>query len=309
MTEMTSEPNPPVVGIDWGTTNRRTYVLGPEGELVHHHSDELGILAVAGNFEKALADLLTKIELDHADVIMSGMIGSRNGWRQVPYLSTEQPISALPDAMVDIDTKLPNVRCRIVPGYQFIDPYGIPDVMRGEETQVFGALSLYAPSGWFVLPGTHSKWVRIEQGRISEIMTFMTGELFALLSRHGTLAALMEERQAWAPSAFEAGLSSARHDNFTHTAFGCRALVVTDTMPASHASSYLSGLLVGSELHQIRKGSIDQTEFSIQVIGSATLEERYMEALRFFGMSARVWQPDEVYVAALRTLAGFTIQQ
>lgn len=306
MTEMRSAPGTPLLGIDWGTTNRRAYILGPEGDLVRHHTDESGILAVAGNFEKALSDLLSRMELDRADVIMSGMVGSRNGWRQVPYLSTDQPISQLPDAMVEIDTALPNVRCRIVPGYQFTDRYGTPDVMRGEETQVLGALSLCASSGWFVLPGTHSKWVRIEQGRITEIMTFMTGELFALLSRHGTLAALMAERQSPVPAAFEAGMTASRHGSFTHTAFGCRALVVTDTMPAAHASSYLSGLLIGSELHQIRERSADQTRFSVQVIGSATLEQRYVEALNFFGMSAQVWQPDDVYVAALRTLAGFT---
>jgi 2-dehydro-3-deoxygalactonokinase len=309
MTEMTPFPDTPLLGIDWGTTNRRAYSLNPRGDLIRQHTDAVGILAAAGNFEKSLSDLLALMELERADVIMSGMVGSRNGWVEAPYLSTDRAISQLPDAMVEIDTALPNIRCRIVPGYQFTDRYGIPDVMRGEETQVLGALSLHASNGWFVLPGTHSKWVRVEQGRITEILTFMTGELFALLSHHGTLAALMEQEQSAVPAAFEAGMTAARHGSFTHTAFACRALVVTDTMPAAQASSYLSGLLIGSELHQIRKRTADQAGLSIQVIGSTTLGERYTEALHFFGMTAKVWQPDAVYVAALRTLAGFNIRK
>ncbi len=129
-----TETDTPVLGIDWGTTNRRAYLLDRNGDLVRQHTDELGILAVAGNFEYALKDLLERLDLQRADVIMSGMVGSRNGWQQVPYLSVEQPISGLSDAMVEIDTSIPDVRCRIVPGYQYTDAHGNPDVMRGEET-------------------------------------------------------------------------------------------------------------------------------------------------------------------------------
>src|ERR1700716_4747574 len=99
-----TEPGAPLLGIDWGTTNRRAYVLDGHGKLVRQYSDEFGILAVAGNFEHALADLLKRLELERADVVMSGMVGSRNGWRQVPYLSVNQSISALADAMVEVNT-------------------------------------------------------------------------------------------------------------------------------------------------------------------------------------------------------------
>ncbi|MDB5761766.1 MAG: hypothetical protein JWQ21_761, partial [Herminiimonas sp.] len=232
-----------------------------------------------------------------------------NGWREVPYLPVDRPITALPDALVEIDAALPEVRCRIVPGYRFDDPHGTPDVMRGEETQVLGALSSGASGGWFLLPGTHSKWVRIENGAASEIITFMTGELFALLSHHGTLANLMKEQQHEVAAAFEAGLKAARQSGFTHAAFGCRALVVTDTMPAAHASSYLSGLLIGTELQDIRQRTGDETRLPVQIIGSPALAARYADALEFFGMSGRIWPPDDVYVAALRTLAGVEIME
>jgi 2-dehydro-3-deoxygalactonokinase len=304
MSESINRSSVPVLGIDWGTSNRRAYLLDERGNLVRQHNDEAGILAVAGDFEKALADLLARLELEQgANVVMSGMVGSRNGWQQVPYLPIDQPISRLPEAMVEIETRLPGVRCRIVPGYRSAGMHGIPDVMRGEETQVFGALALSAASGWFLLPGTHSKWVRIENGKIAEFMTFMTGELFALLSDHGTLANLMQEQPS-VPQAFKAGMKAATQGGFTRMAFSCRALVVTDTMPAMHASSYLSGLLIGTELAEIRQKASGQIESPVQIVGSPTLVARYIEALEFFGMSAQVWPPDDVYVAALRALAG-----
>lgn len=299
-----TEPTTPLLGIDWGSSNRRAYVLDADGKLLHRHEDDAGILHVAGDFEASLQNLLHMLGLQRADIVMSGMVGSRNGWREAPYLSVEQPISSLHDALMEVETALPGVRCRLVPGYRYIDPHGTPDVMRGEETQVLGALTLSAAGhGWFLLPGTHSKWVRIEDGEIAEFLTFMTGELYALLSQHGTLSKAMTQQQS-VPSAFEAGLHAARHGEFTHMAFCCRALVVTDMMPAAHASSYLSGLLIGTELHNIlqRAGNSVGGDAPVQVIGSPALAARYLGALEMLGIGARAWQPDEVYVAALRAL-------
>jgi 2-dehydro-3-deoxygalactonokinase len=298
-----TEPTMPLLGIDWGTSNRRAYVLDAQRKLVRRHEDECGILHVAGGFEASLKDLLQRLELDRADVLMSGMVGSRNGWREAPYLSVDQPLSGLADALTEVPTAIPDVRCRIVPGYRYVDAHGIPDVMRGEETQVYGALQLGAANGWFLLPGTHSKWVRVESGRIIEFLTFMTGELFALLSQHGTLAKIMKEQNS-APAAFEAGLAAARHGEFTHMAFCCRALVVTDMMPAEHAASYLSGLLIGTELHDILQRAGDQMRSPVQIVGSPSLAARYLNALETLGVAACLWQPDEVYLAALRGLAN-----
>lgn len=293
----------PLLGIDWGTTNRRAYLIDEEGRLLRKQSDEFGILAVGGDFEASLARLLNEFELDHADVIMSGMVGSRNGWQQTPYLGIEQALSRLPHAMVELKTSLPQVRCRIVPGYRYDDARGIPDVMRGEETQVFGALALSSANGWFLHPGTHSKWIHVREGFITQFCTFMTGELFSLLTRYGTLAALMQQREV-AADAFEQGLQAAAAGSLSHTTFGCRALVVTDSMPAAHAWSYLSGLLIGSELHDIRQRNPEDRSGPVQLIGSPDLELHYRHALEYFGMHAKVWSPDEVYVAALRELAG-----
>jgi 2-dehydro-3-deoxygalactonokinase len=291
-----------LIGIDWGTSNRRAYLLDGAGELLQCHEDAQGILQVVeGDFEGSLRALLRLLRVERADILISGMAGSRNGWQEAPYLATGQPLAALSQALDTVPTRLPGVRCRIVPGYRFVDAHGVPDVMRGEEIQILGALQLNAASGWFLLPGTHSKWVRVEDGCIVEFFTFMTGELYALLSQHGTLAKVMRE-QATAPEAFAAGLQESRHGSFTHNAFSCRALVVTDMMPAAHSASYLSGLLIGTELFDILRRTPDGPPNPVQVIGSPDLAARYLSAFELLGIRSRVWPPDAAYVAALRLL-------
>lgn len=292
----------PLLGIDWGTTNRRAYLLDARGNLVRVHADDQGMLAVKGGFARSLHDLLLAMEMAQGQVLMSGMVGSRNGWRDVPYLDTSHPLHRLPAAMVEVDSERPGITCRIVPGYRSTDDAGMPDVMRGEETQVLGALASGAPQGWFVLPGTHCKWVHVDGDRIDHLLTFMTGELFALLSEHGTLAALMQHHEADVPEAFLQGLAAAASGSFTHRAFSCRALVVTDQMPAAHAASWLSGLLIGSELQEIRRRK--DVHGVVQVVGSAQLAARYASALRHAGLQAHCWEPDAVYVAALGALAA-----
>jgi len=297
-------PTVTLLGIDWGSSNRRAYLLDANGELLARHSDDDGMLHV-DDFEASLKELLRTLEVERADIVMSGMVGSRHGWREAPYLSVEQPVARLHDALMEVDTSLHGVRCRIAPGYRFVDDQGMPDVIRGEEVQVLGALELGASNGWFLLPGTHSKWIRVAEGRIVELMTFMTGELYSLLTQHGTLAKVSSEQQS-VPEAFEAGLKAARSGGVTHTLFYCRALVVTDMMPAAHASSFLSGLLIGAELDEILKKTHGTMPSPVQVIGSPALCERYLNALEMLGIRARAWQPDDVYVAALRVLFNLT---
>jgi 2-dehydro-3-deoxygalactonokinase len=230
------------------------------------------------------------------------MIGSGEGWRFVPCLGCERPIDALGNELVEVPTSLPNVRCRIVPGYQYVDDHGKPDLMRGEETLVLGALSLSQADGWFVLPGTHSKWVLVENGHVEEIMSFITGELLELLSERGSLAGLMQEPEP-APLAFEAGVMAAGRGGLTHMAFGCRALVLTEAMPAAHAYSYLSGLLIGAEMHEIRHKTSGQVREPVQLVGPPELTGLYAQAAEYFNLPVRKWQADEAYLAALRLLS------
>jgi len=221
------------------------------------------------------------------------MIGSAQGWREVPYLDIAVPLDALPDRLVRVDDPRAGRPCWLVPGYA--QRGADVDVMRGEETQLLGAVALGRRDGWFVLPGTHSKWVRVEEGVIRRIATFMTGELFATLSRQGTLAPLMVD-DIDDDAAFVAGLDDARRGApLSNTLFGVRARVVTGAMPAAQARSFVSGLLVGTEF--VACGHVDGAPLTC--IGSPALRDRYVRAAKHFGMTLDALDPDRVYCAAL----------
>ncbi|WP_426107762.1 2-dehydro-3-deoxygalactonokinase [Massilia sp. TSP1-1-2] len=280
-----------LLGIDWGTSNRRAYLMHRDGRCLAQHADGYGMLAVGGAFAASLAALREDMSVGlDVPTVMSGMVGSASGWQEVPYLDTAVPLAALAQHLVAVNG-YPD--CLIVPGY--CDRKAGVDVMRGEEAQLLGALALGVTDGWVVLPGTHSKWVKLQDGQVESLATYMTGELFAMLSAGGTLAALMapgEDDEA----AFAAGMQEAQLGKpLSHTLFGVRARVVAKDMPAAKARSFVSGLLIGAEFaaaHQ-QQGSV------IHIIASHALSSRYASAAAHFGMAARVLDPDEVYRAAL----------
>jgi 2-dehydro-3-deoxygalactonokinase len=218
-------------------------------------------------------------------------VGSAQGWREVPYLDIDVPLEALPDRLVCVDDPHAGRPCLIVPGYAQHGTH--VDVMRGEETQLLGAVALGRRDGWFVLPGTHSKWVLLEDGVIRRIATFMTGELFAALSAHGTLAPLMAQDRD-DDTAFVAGLEEARRAApLSNALFGVRARVVTGAMPAAHARAFVSGLLVGAEFVAAAGDA------PLTCIGSNALQGRYARAAGYYGKTLSGLDPDRVYCAAL----------
>ena len=158
-------------------------------------------------------------------------------------------------------------------------------------------MALGRRDGWFVLPGTHSKWVRLENGIIRRIATFMTGELFATLAAHGTLAPLMTN-DADIDAAFVAGLDEARRGApLSNALFGVRARVVTGAMPAAQARQFVSGLLIGTEF--VAAFDLAGVGEDLACIGSAALRDRYARAANHFGMTLAGLDPDRVYCAAL----------
>lgn len=290
-----------LVGIDWGASRRWTYVLNSAGELLHRHVDEGAPVGAGGDFEPALLALLRALHLEPAEVLISGQ--SVAGWDKTTTLPVSFPLSELRTALEQVPLKTPGMRCRLVPGFHFVDMHGMPDMTSGEEIQVFGALQLRLGDGWFLLPGLHSKWVKVEGGRIIEFFSFMSGELYALMTRHGSLAD-MHDGDSSVPEAFAAGLQAARHGGITRAACCCRARVASGMMPAAHSGSYLSGLLIGAELYDMLRRTPHEMPAPVQVIGGGPLVRRYLAALELLGIQARVWQPDGVYVAALRSLFG-----
>jgi 2-dehydro-3-deoxygalactonokinase len=296
---------PVAVGVDWGTTHRRGYALAANGHCLAEHADADGMLAARGRFEASLDTLLQALNATgpQVRVLMSGMVGSAHGWVQAPYLNPEVPLRDLGQHLL----RVPGTarRVEIVPGIA-LKTAGAVDVMRGEETQLLGAALLGHDDGWFLLPGTHSKWVRMAQGRVADFATFMTGELFDLLGRHGTLAAAAGADPTTAemhhPAAFVQGLNNGSDVALSHALFGCRARVVTGELPPEQARAYLSGLLIGAEWHELRRRGAGQLPASVTVIGAPHLAARHAEAAYAFGVTLHHLEPGQVYKAALAHL-------
>ncbi|HSV47127.1 MAG TPA: 2-dehydro-3-deoxygalactonokinase [Ramlibacter sp.] len=275
----------PLVAIDWGTSSLRGARLGAQGEVLEERASARGILTVAaGGFPAVLQESFGDWLADPATLcLMSGMVGSRQGWREAPYC-------ACPAGFADIAAALAWVepgRIAIVPGLR-CDQAGVPDVMRGEETQVFGALSLQgAQAGLFVLPGTHSKWVTVLAGRVEGFATFMTGEVYALLRQHSILARTMAEADgALDADAFVQGVRHARlTGNLLQAAFSARTLALFDRLGPAAAPSYLSGLLIGEEL----RSQVPAAGQPVTLIGSAALTQRYALALESLGVPSQAF--------------------
>jgi 2-dehydro-3-deoxygalactonokinase len=280
-----------LLGIDWGSSNRRAYVLGAGGACLRRWEDEQGAVASRGHFAASLQALRHQLELDElVPVVMSGMVGSALGWQEVAYLDSSVPLARLPQTLVPVGGA---PGCFIVPGYCYRD-HGSIDVMRGEESQLLGALTLGHGDGCYVLPGTHSKWVEVAGGAIARLTTYITGELFAALRAGGTLAPLMAEGGD-DTEALRAGANRAQSaDALSHTLFEARARVVSGAAPAGGTRSYVSGLLIGTEFAGRRSEAP-----VLRLIASHALSAPYRDVAELLGYTVQLIDPDQAYLAAL----------
>lgn len=303
--------------MDWGTTHRRAYGLNRAGQCVAELADDEGALACKGRFAQSLQALLHSMEAAPRAVILSGMVGSALGWQVVPYVDGGVDLPALAQhlALLSVPPSLAgesgaqlSMPVAIVPGYCVRNAAAQPDVMRGEETQLLGAHCLGHRSGWFVLPGTHSKWVELRDGKVAQLRTYMTGELFDLLASHGTLAAAGGgAASAWDAAAFAQGVQAAKSGGaLTHQLFGCRARVVSGDMPGTSGRSYLSGLLIGAELQDVLKDGPGvagiAAEAAFQLIGSPALAKHYQAAATIWGLQFEVLDARAAFIAATHHL-------
>ncbi len=288
-----------VVGVDWGTTHRRAYALDVQGQCLSDMSDADGALACKDRFPSALDAALRALDTRPAGVVLAGMVGSALGWHEVPYVGSQVPVHALAAhafRVPDTGNSIPTI---ILPGYCVRNTAGLPDVMRGEETQLLGAWALGHRSGWFVLPGTHSKWVQLEDGRVLQLRTYMTGELFDLLRRHGTVAAAAGAAEpVWDDAAFAAGVRAAGEHALSHQIFSARARVVCKDMPATSTTAYLSGLLIGTELKDVLHDSAGPLG-AFKLLGSPQLAAHYQSAAQLLGLSFDILDAQAAFVAAM----------
>ncbi|TAH10289.1 MAG: 2-dehydro-3-deoxygalactonokinase [Curvibacter sp.] len=297
---MAANPDVSIVGVDWGTTHRRAYALRSDGQCARESSDSEGALACKGRFPAALNTALQALNVDGVSVVLAGMVGSALGWHEVPYVDGSVPLQDLAAHAMQVPDA-PGVSAIIIPGYRVRNAQGMPDVMRGEETQLLGAWALGHRSGWFVLPGTHSKWVELDEGRVVQLRTYMTGELFDLLSNHGTVAAAGGGvAPVWDVSAFAEGVKAAGHHALSHQIFSVRARVVCKELPASSTTAYLSGLLIGTELKDVLQRSAGTgPQGTFKLLGSPQLAAHYQTAAQHLGLSFDILDARAAFVAAI----------
>ena len=274
-----------LVAIDWGTSAARAYCVDAGGRVQAARSVPLGIKHVRdGRFEPALAKLLGDWSANPAPRIACGMIGSRQGWVEAPYVDCPASLTALADRVV----RAPQDALTIVPGVATRDAAGIADVMRGEETQLLGAIGPDEPGVLAVLPGTHSKWARVEHGRVVDFTTFMTGELYGVLIDHSMLGRLAgHEPGRFSRDAFSRGVARGlAAGELAHDIFGARTLALTGALASDDVADWLSGLLIGREVRAARAwalhAGIDPSV--VRVIGADALIERYALAMTDAGI-------------------------
>lgn len=302
---MPASRQPALIGLDWGTSSLRGYLFAGDGGVIEAVTQPWGIQHLpAGGFPAAFRGLVGAWRQQWPDlpVLAAGMVGSRQGWREVPYVDCPADVGRIARGLLAFDSEAG--RIYLVPGV--IERGPLPNVLRGEETQVVGALArgrAFAADSLVVLPGTHAKWVQVRDGRIIGFETFMTGELFAVLREHSLLGRPAREAAAAAidaaarEAAFARGLAVARDSGPAGIAgrlFTTRSLYLTGELPPAATLDYLSGLLVGEEIRSASAGHRTASQEvgpgggplpPIVLIGEPLLCERYREAFAAFGVT------------------------
>lgn len=271
-----------LVAVDWGTSSLRAARIDGDGRVLEERASPRGILTVeAGGFPAVLqATCGDWLAPPGTLCLVSGMAGSRQGWREAPYCACPAGFAELAKALCWIEPG----RTALVPGLS-CEHDGVPDVMRGEEVQVAGAMDLLdVRDGLFVLPGTHSKWVEVADGRVRGFATAMTGEVYALLRQHSILArTLPADDGPLHEQAFLRGVAHARTaGSLLRSAFSARTLSLFDRLPASQLASYLSGLVIGEELRAFAPAGRP-----VVLVGSPALTQRYALGLEASGCAVR----------------------
>jgi 2-dehydro-3-deoxygalactonokinase len=275
------------IAVDWGTSSFRAYLIGAGGAIVDRIESARGVQSIgAGEHEPLLFTLLSpwRRANEAPPILMSGMIGSRQGWVEAPYIRCPAGLTETAAAIVTIQSN-PLGAIGVVPGVVADESSLGPDVMRGEETQIFGALAASGRGdGLFVLPGTHSKWARVEAGRIVSFKTYMTGDVFAALRDHTILSRLMDVRQDDAEG-FARGVGAARTltapGDLLHAIFMTRTLGLFERLRSDQLAEYLSGLLVGAEII----AAAPSCGPAPTIIGSPALTRRYRQAGELLGVT------------------------
>jgi 2-dehydro-3-deoxygalactonokinase len=302
---MSAIENAKLIGLDWGSTSLRAFLIGGDGLPLETRTGPHGASTLSG--ADAYVQVLNDIAGDwiaarpDLPLLACGMVGSKHGWKDVPY----QNCPANADKLATGLQWVPGAAVKIVPGLLHITGEDTPELMRGEETQIVGALGLdpeLAQGAVIVLPGTHSKWAQVAGGVVQDFATYMTGEMFAVLRGHSVLGKLLPETLPKVSSDddqtdFLRGVVAARDFGdlgLTHQLFAVRSLGVTDKLSSVGLLNYLSGLLIGHELRSalVWRDKAGLTTAPIVLVGDVNLCQRYQLALQSYGQAVKSILPD-----------------
>jgi 2-dehydro-3-deoxygalactonokinase len=283
------------IAVDWGTTNRRAYLIDSSGERTDEFEDSKGILSVLpGGFPDAIAEIRKR--LGDKPLLLAGMVGSNRGWHEAPYVPCPAGIDDLVKGLVR-----PGEREAIVPGVSYIGD-GRADVMRGEEVQLLGAAAagLVEADGLVCHPGTHNKWVVLHEKRIHAFQTVMTGELFSLLKDHSILSDLLQGPVAVNESFKNAANFAVNNEALPAELFSVRARVLLGQARKEDAASYTSGLLIGAD---VRAGLTIPTGAEVVLIGRPELTRLYAAAIAEAGRKSRELDGEQCFLAGIHQIA------
>ncbi len=275
-----------LIGLDWGTSNLRALRMDATGRVRETRARPWGIRRLPhGGFAAALDDIVAGWPRT-LPLLACGMVGSRGGWREAPYVDVPAHLDQLAHTLATVPTGDGRV-LHIVPGLRNARD---PDVMRGEETQLAGGLLLHPEAGGrstWILPGTHSKWAGVRGQAMTDFHTCMTGELFDVLCRHSILGTGMQEGRE-DTAAFVDAVRSVRdggREGGLGRLFGTRARVLAGTLPPGSAAAHLSGLLIGEEIRSMLAGGRFDVSRPVWLIGEAALCGRYRQAAECFDVA------------------------
>lgn len=284
-----------LIAVDWGTTNRRAYLLSAAGECTDEFEDGKGALSVPPDgFPAAVAEIRER--LGDRPMLLAGMIGSNRGWVEAPYVPCPAGLDDVAKAIV-----WPSEREGIVPGVSYVGQ-GRADIMRGEEVQLLGGVAsgMVQPEGFVCHPGTHNKWALLRHGIIRDFGTVMTGELFNLLKQHSILADLLQG-PVEANDAFKRGVRHAmEREMLPASLFGVRAGVLLGQASKEDAPSYTSGLLIGTD---VRIGLTWPLGAPIAVMGRPELTRLYAAAIIEAGREPFELDGEQCFIAGIRAIA------
>jgi 2-dehydro-3-deoxygalactonokinase len=289
------------VGINWGSTNFRAYLIDADGTLLEEMSRPAGVAKLDRSGMEALMQEMAQQWPAHGPVYAAGMIGSNVGWQNVPYVVAPASLDDIGGGAVA--SNIGGVAMQLVPGMTCSRAYDDgPDILRGEEVELFGFSALHPNwDGFVALPGTHTKWTRFAAGEVVDFFTSMSGEMYDRLTSAGLLASIVEGEAVLGDAFFEGvRLGSERQLGLGTLLFGARARVIRGALQRTESASFLRGLLIGSEIADalaIHPGLAGST---IPLIGNGPLCQLYAGALERMGMKS--WYVD----SRLACLAGFS---